>query len=85
MPRPKPSTIEKRQARAVEALARWQRKLKLARTKVRKLSRTVAYYQKRQAAAKAPRAPRLTVEQFAELAQDTTYGADFAQVEIVTE
>lgn len=44
---PKPSLIEQRAAKAAADLARWQRKLKLAQTKVRQYKQRVAYYAKK--------------------------------------
>ncbi len=59
--KPKPSRedaraalVAKRHAKAVTDLARWQRKLKLAQTKVRKAKLALAGYERRAAAAKAP-------------------------------
>jgi hypothetical protein len=43
---PKPSVQDQRAAKAQAALDRWQRKLKLAQTKVRKLKQRAAYYEK---------------------------------------
>lgn len=48
--RPKASVAEKRAAKALADLERWQRKAKLAATKIRKLKARVRYYEKRQAA-----------------------------------
>lgn len=48
--KPKLSIAERRAEKAQADLDRWQRKLKLAQTKVKKLKRRVAYYDKRQAA-----------------------------------
>jgi hypothetical protein len=45
---PRPSIVEKRAAKAAADLSRWQRKLRLAQTKVKKLKARVAYYTKRQ-------------------------------------
>jgi hypothetical protein len=45
--RPKKSVVEQRAARAEELLADWERRLKLAKTKVSKYRRKVKYYQKR--------------------------------------
>lgn len=45
--RPKPSPATVRATKAYAELERWERKLKLATTKVRKLRRRVAYYQRR--------------------------------------
>lgn len=48
MPRaaqPRPSVREQRAAKAAAALERWQRKLKLAQTKVRQYKTRVSYYQ----------------------------------------
>lgn len=42
-----PSPIAKRAAKAAEALARWQRKFKLAANKVKKYKAKVAYYAKK--------------------------------------
>jgi hypothetical protein len=42
---PPPSLMDNRRAKAVKDLARWQRKLKLAKTKVQKLERRVKYYE----------------------------------------
>lgn len=52
--KPKPSVTEARAAKAVAALERWQRKLKLAQTKIRKLKARVRYYERRQAAGGTP-------------------------------
>lgn len=49
--KPKPSVVERRAAKAEADLARWQRKMKLAATKVRKLKARVRYYEKRTQAA----------------------------------
>jgi hypothetical protein len=46
----KPSVQDKRAAKVQADLDRWQRKLKLAQTKVKKLKRKVAYYDKALAA-----------------------------------
>lgn len=46
---PKPSIEDKRAAKAVNDLVRWQRKLKLAQTKCKKLKIRVAYYERRAA------------------------------------
>ncbi len=43
---PKPSIVDLRASRAVKHLARWERQLKMARTKVGKYRRKVAYYSK---------------------------------------
>ena len=43
----KPPLVEQRHQKAMSDLARWERKLKLARTKVSKLRQRVTYYQKR--------------------------------------
>lgn len=43
--RPKPEPAQLRASKAEADLARWERKLKLAQTKVRKLRRRVLYYQ----------------------------------------
>lgn len=40
-----PTLRERRKARALVRLAVWNRKLKLAQTKVRKLRRTIKYYE----------------------------------------
>lgn len=45
--------VERRAAKALADLERWQRKLKLAQTKVRKLKTRVRYYERRQAANKS--------------------------------
>lgn len=45
--RPRPSPVESRATKAQADLARWERKLKLAKTKVAKLRQRVTYYQKR--------------------------------------
>jgi hypothetical protein len=45
-----PSVVEKRADKAATDLARWQRKLKLAQTKVRKLRTRVKYYERKSAA-----------------------------------
>lgn len=50
--KPAASIVEKRAAKAAAALAQWQRKLKLAQTKVRKYKQRVGYYERRQAATK---------------------------------
>jgi hypothetical protein len=47
----RPSVVEQRAAKAAAALKRWQAKLKLATTKVRKYKRQVAYYAKKAARA----------------------------------
>lgn len=44
---PKPTLTERRAAKAAADLARWQRKLKLAQTKVQQYKRRVAYYAKK--------------------------------------
>lgn len=41
-----PTPVERRAARAEELLAAWERKLRLAKTKVQKYRRKVGYYQK---------------------------------------
>jgi hypothetical protein len=49
-PKPKPTTAERvnaRAARVAELLAKWQRKAKVAATKIRILKRKYAYYQKK--------------------------------------
>lgn len=48
--KPQASLVERRAAKAGEMLAAWERRLKLARTKVAKYRRRVTYYQRRQAA-----------------------------------
>lgn len=60
-PRPeKPvvSAVDRRAARAAELLAQWERRMKLARTKVAKYRRRVTYY-KRRAATSKPSDPPL--------------------------
>jgi hypothetical protein len=49
--KPKASTVERRAAKAATDLARWERKLKLAKTKVATYRRRVRYYEKRSTAA----------------------------------
>lgn len=49
----KPSVVDKRAARAAKLLADWERRLKLAKTKVTKYRRKVAYYSKAAAKRKA--------------------------------
>ena len=49
--KPKPSIVEKRAAKAAADLARWNKKLKLAQTKVRKLKTRVRYYERNQSIA----------------------------------
>ena len=49
----KPSVQEQRAAKVQASLDRWQRKLKLAQTKIRKLKRQAAYYDKSLAAKRA--------------------------------
>lgn len=49
----KPSIVDKRAARAAKLLADWERRLKLAKTKVTKYRRKVAYYGKAAAKRKA--------------------------------
>lgn len=44
---PKPSTVERRAAKAREDLLRWQRKLTLAKGKVKKYTARVRYYEKK--------------------------------------
>lgn len=46
------SIIDRRAEKAADDLARWQRKAKLAQTKIRKLKARVRYYERRQAAKK---------------------------------
>ncbi|MCI0539593.1 MAG: hypothetical protein L0Z50_30655 [Verrucomicrobiales bacterium] len=43
---PKPTVKERRRAKSVNDLTKWQRKLKLAQTKVRKLKVRVRYYER---------------------------------------
>lgn len=50
----KPNIIEQRAAKTAEDLQRWQRKLKLAQTKVRKLKQRANYYQAKRAQAEQP-------------------------------
>jgi alkyl hydroperoxide reductase subunit AhpF len=50
--KPKASIKERRASKAADDLARWQRKLKLAQTKVRKLKVRVRYYDLQQAASR---------------------------------
>lgn len=52
---PKASVQERRALKAANDLARWQRKLKLAQTKCRKLKQRVNYYDKAMAAAQGPK------------------------------
>lgn len=47
---PKLSVVDRRAAKTADDLARWQRKAKLAATKIRKLKARMRYYEKRQAA-----------------------------------
>lgn len=47
---PKPSAADRRAEKAFLDLERWQKKLKLATTKVRKLRKRVQYYEKKTAA-----------------------------------
>lgn len=49
--KPKEAVIEKRAAKAQADLARWQRKLKLAQSKVGRYKKRVHYYEKKTAAA----------------------------------
>jgi hypothetical protein len=42
--KPKPSVVDRRAARAAELLASWERRLKMAKTKVSKYRRKVTYY-----------------------------------------
>lgn len=42
--KPKPSIVDRRAARAAQLLAAWERRLKMAKTKVRKYRRKVNYY-----------------------------------------
>jgi hypothetical protein len=42
--KPKPSVVDRRAARAAELLVAWERRLKMARTKVGKYRRKVNYY-----------------------------------------
>jgi hypothetical protein len=46
----KSNVVEKRAAKAANDLSRWERKLKLAKTKVAKCRQRVRYYERRQAA-----------------------------------
>jgi len=48
--RGKPSVVDKRAEKAAAMLARWERKMKLAKTKVSAWRRKVAYYEKKAAA-----------------------------------
>jgi hypothetical protein len=48
--KPKPSAVERRAESAILSLAQWQRKLKLAQTKVRKYKQKVRYYERKTAA-----------------------------------
>lgn len=45
--KPKPSVVEQRAAKIDADLARWNRKLKLAQTKIRKLKKRAAYYSRK--------------------------------------
>lgn len=49
----KPDIKEQRATKVFASLARWQRKLKLAQTKIRGLKRRARYYEKQQAASRA--------------------------------
>ena len=49
----RPSAVDKRALKAQSNLERWQRKAKLAATKIRKLKARVRYYERRQAATAA--------------------------------
>lgn len=49
----KSNVVEKRAAKAMIDLSRWERKLKLAKTKVAKCRQRVRYYERRQAATKS--------------------------------
>jgi ABC-type Fe3+-hydroxamate transport system substrate-binding protein len=42
--KPKPSVVDRRAERAAELLAAWERRLKMAKTKVSKYRRKVNYY-----------------------------------------
>lgn len=44
--KPVPSVVERRAARAADLLAKWERRLRLAKTKVTKYRRRVGYYEK---------------------------------------
>ena len=44
--KPNPSPVDLRASRAAKLLAQWERRLKMAKTKVSKYRRTVAYYSK---------------------------------------
>lgn len=48
--KPVPLVQERRQSKALDALSRWQRRLKLAQTKVKQYKRKAAYYEKALAA-----------------------------------
>lgn len=50
VPKPKKDLTEARAAKAIASLERWQRKLKMAQTKIRKYKRQVRYYERRQSA-----------------------------------
>lgn len=52
-PRSVVSVSDRRAAKVFADLERWQRKLKLAQTKIKKLKRRATYYERRQAATKA--------------------------------
>jgi hypothetical protein len=52
--KPQPTAVERRAAKVTSDLDRWQRKLKLAQTKIRKLKQRAKYYERR-AAATPPR------------------------------
>lgn len=47
--KPKPSIVEQRAAKVLDSLSRWQRKLKLAQTKVRGLKKKAGYYERKAA------------------------------------
>lgn len=51
--RPKPSVVERRAERAAVLLSQWERRMRLAKTKVAKYRRRVAYYEKAAAGGKA--------------------------------
>lgn len=53
--RPKPSPQEQRAAAALAAVQRWERKLRLAKTKLAKYRRRVTYYERKAACSKTDR------------------------------